>query len=174
MAAASWNNVAIYRELATRSFWGLFGLVFGRVWKCILAAAFPQLGVSVSMAWPLLWLNGADDGLRYRHVRLPFEPAVSSVCCSGRFPFRNVPYIIAQVTGGLLQRVLYVVASERQARLEPEVRVERLRRTFAWWYSLIACFVAEVVLTFFFLMIIMGATDKACTSRFAPIAIGWD
>jgi len=78
------------------------------------------------------------------------------------------------VTGGIAAAgVLYVVASGKgRLRLEQRVRVERLRRTFAWWYSLIACFVAEVVLTFFFLIIIMGATDKRAPAGFAPIAIG--
>jgi aquaporin Z len=85
-----------------------------------------------------------------------------------------LPYVIAQVIGGIAGAgVLYVIASGKAGF---DVSAGFASNGYAahspGGYSLLACFVAEVVLTFFFLMIIMGATDKRAPAGFAPIAIG--
>jgi aquaporin Z len=121
--------------------------------------------------------DGTDDGVRHRtHFGGHLNPAVSVGLVVGkRFPVGELlPYIIAQVLGGLTGAgVLYIIASG-QANFD-------VNGGFAsngygvhspGGYSPLACFVAEVVLTMFFLLIIMGATDHRAPAGFAAIAIG--
>src|SRR5947209_7540459 len=162
---------------ATAEFLGTFWLVFGGCGSAVLAAAFPQLGIGfygVALAFGLTVLTMA---YAIGHVSgCHLNPAVSfGLFAGGRFPASELlPYIIAQVTGGIAAAgVLYVVASGKAGfDLGSGFASNGYAEHSPGGYSLIACFVAEVVLTFFFLMIIMGATDKRAPAGFAPIAIG--
>ena len=92
-----------------------------------------------------------------------------------RFPASDlVPYVIAQLLGGIVgASVLYVIASGREGfSLSAGFASNGFAAHSPGGYSMVACLVAEVVLTFMFLMIILGATDKRAPAGFAPIAIG--
>jgi aquaporin Z len=162
---------------ATAEFLGTFWLVFGGCGSAVLAAAFPQLGIGfygVALAFGLTVLTMA---YAIGHVSgCHLNPAVSFGLVVGRrFPVSELlPYIIAQVAGGIAAAgVLYVVASGKAGfDLSSGFASNGYAEHSPGGYSLIACFVAEVVLTFFFLMIIMGSTDKRAPAGFAPIAIG--
>src|SRR5947208_12323101 len=162
---------------AAAEFLGTFWLVFGGCGSAVLAAAFPQLGIGfygVALAFGLTVLTMA---YAIGHISgCHLNPAVSFGLVAGkRFPKGELlPYIIAQVIGGIAGAgVLYVIASGKAGF---DVNGGFASNGYAahspGGYSLVACFVAEVVLTFFFLMIIMGATDKRAPAGFAPIAIG--
>jgi aquaporin Z len=162
---------------AAAEFLGTFWLVFGGCGSAVLAAAFPQLGIGfygVALAFGLTVLTMA---YAIGHISgCHLNPAVSFGLVVGRrFPVSELlPYIIAQVTGGIAAAgVLYVVASGKAGfELSSGFASNGYAEHSPGGYSLVACFVAEVVLTFFFLMIIMGATDKRAPAGFAPIAIG--
>lgn len=162
---------------AAAEFLGTFWLVFGGCGSAVLAAAFPQLGIGfygVALAFGLTVLTMA---YAIGHISgCHLNPAVSLGLVAGRrFPASELlPYIIAQVTGGIAAAgVLYVVASGKAGfDLSSGFASNGYAAHSPGGYSLIACFVAEVVLTFFFLLIIMGATDKRVPAGFAPIAIG--
>src|SRR5213079_176091 len=161
----------------TAEFLGTFWLVFGGCGSAVLAAAFPQLGIGfygVALAFGLTVLTMA---YAIGHVSgCHLNPAVSFGLVAGRrFPVSELlPYIIAQVTGGIAAAgVLYVVASGKAGfDVTSGFASNGYAEHSPGGYCLIACFVAAVVLTFFFLMIIMGSTDKRAPAGFAPIAIG--
>jgi aquaporin Z len=158
-------------------FLGTFWLVFGGCGSAVLAAAFPQLGIGfygVALAFGLTVLTMA---YAIGHVSgCHLNPAVSFGLVAGkRFPAAELfPYIAAQVGGAIAASgVLFLVASGKPGfDLSGGFASNGYAAHSPGGYSLVACFVAEVVLTFFFLMIIMGATDKRAPSGFAPIAIG--
>ena len=162
---------------ATAEFFGTFWLVFGGCGSAVLAAAFPQLGigfVGVALAFGLTVLTMA---FAIGHISgCHLNPAVSVGLVVGkRFPPGELlQYVIAQVLGGIAGAgVLYVIASGKAGfELSGGFASNGFGAHSPGGYSLLACFVAEVVLTFFFLLIIMGATDKRASSGFAPIAIG--
>jgi aquaporin Z len=156
---------------------GTFWLVFGGCGSAVLAAAYPQLGIGflgVALAFGLTVLTMA---YAIGHVSgCHLNPAVSVGLWAGkRFPASDLPaYIISQVVGGALGAgALYVVAS---GKLGFSTAAGFASNGYAdhspGGYSLAACFVLEVVLTFMFLVIILGATDGRAPSGFAPIAIG--
>jgi aquaporin Z len=161
----------------TAEFLGTFWLVFGGCGSAVLAAAFPQLGIGfygVALAFGLTVLTMA---YAIGHISgCHLNPAVSFGLVAGkRFPAAELlPYVIAQVLGGILGAgVLYVIASGKAGfDLSGGFASNGYAAHSPGGYSLAACLVAEVVLTFFFLMIIMGATDRRAPSGFAPIAIG--
>ena len=156
---------------------GTFWLVFGGCGSAVLAAAFPQLGIGfygVALAFGLTVLTMA---YAIGHISgCHLNPAVSVGLVAGRrFPIAELlPYVSAQVLGGILGAgVLYVIASGKAGfDLSGGFASNGYAAHSPGGYSLVSCFVAEVVLTFFFLMIIMGATDRRAPSGFAPIAIG--
>src|SRR3954449_108308 len=164
------------RRLAAEAF-GTFWLVFGGCGSAVLAAGFPHVGIGllgVALAFGLTVLTMA---YALGHVSgCHLNPAVSFGLVAGRrFPVSELlPYIVAQVTGGIAAAgVLYVVASGKAGfDVTSGFASNGYAQHSPGGYSLIACFVAEVVLTFFFLLIIMGATDKHAPAGFAPIAIG--
>jgi aquaporin Z len=162
---------------AIAEFLGTFWLVFGGCGSAVLAAAFPQLGIGfygVALAFGLTVLTMAYTIGHISGCHL--NPAVSIGLAAGRrFPARELlPYIIAQVIGGIGGAgVLYLIASGKAGfDLSGGFASNGYAAHSPGGYSLVACLVAEAVLTFFFLMIIMGATDRRAPAGFAPIAIG--
>ena len=162
---------------AAAEFFGTFWLVFGGCGSAVLAAGFPALGIGfagVALAFGLTVLTMA---YAIGHISgCHLNPAVSVGLVAGkRFPAADlVPYVIAQVVGGICgAAVLYVIASGKAGfDLSGGFASNGYGAHSPGGYSLLACFVAETVLTMFFLLIIMGSTDKRAPQGFAPIAIG--
>jgi aquaporin Z len=162
---------------AIAEFFGTFWLVFGGCGSAVLAAAFPNLGigfVGVALAFGLTVLTMA---YAIGHVSgCHLNPAVSFGLLAGkRFAAGDLfAYLIAQVLGGLAGAgVLYLIARGKEGfDLSGGFASNGFGAHSPGGYSLAACFLAEVVLTFAFLWIIMGATDKRAPAGFAPIAIG--
>jgi aquaporin Z len=162
---------------ATAEFFGTFWLVFGGCGSAVLAAAFPGLGigfagVALAFGLTLLTMAFAIGHISGCHI----NPAVSvGLVAGGRFPSGELlPYVIAQVAGGICgSAVLYVIARGKEGfDLAGGFASNGYGAHSPGHYSLAACFVAEVVLTLFFLLIIMGSTDKRAPQGFYPIAIG--
>lgn len=162
---------------AIAEFIGTFWLVFGGCGSAVLAAAFPNLGigfVGVALAFGLTVLTMA---FAIGHISgCHLNPAVSVGLVVGkRFPASNLlPYVIAQVVGGIAgAAVLYVIASGKAGfDVAAGFASNGYGAHSPGGYSMTACLTAEVVLTFMFLMIILGATDRRAPQGFAPIAIG--
>ena len=159
-------------------FLGTAWLVFGGCGSAVLAAAFPQLGigfVGVSLAFGLTVLTMAYT---FGHVSgCHLNPAVTvGLCVGGRFPVGEVAgYVIAQVAGAVAgAAALYAIASGRPGfdAVQSGFASNGYAAHSPGGYSLFACFVAEALLTFFFLLIILGSTDSRAPAGFAPIAIG--
>ena len=158
-------------------FIGTLWLVFGGCGSAVLAAAFPQLGIGfygVALAFGLTVLTMA---YAIGHISgCHLNPAVSVGLVAGkRFPASDLlPYVIAQVLGGAAGAgILYIIASGKAGfSLSGGFAANGYGTHSPGGYSLLACFVAEVVLTMFFVIIIMGATDRRAPAGFAPIAIG--
>ena len=162
---------------AAAEFFGTFWLVFGGCGSAIFAAAFPALGIGfhgVALAFGLTVLTMA---FAIGHISgCHLNPAVSLGLVVGkRFSASDfIPYVIAQVAGAIAAAgTLYVIASGKAGF---DVHAGFASNGFGDHspngYSMVACLVAEVVLTAFFLMVIMGATDSRAPKGFAPIAIG--
>jgi aquaporin Z len=158
-------------------FVGTFWLVLGGCGSAVLAAAFPEVGIGlhgVSLAFGLTVLTMA---FAIGHISgCHLNPAVSvGLCIGGRFPATQLPpYIAAQVFGAIAAgAVLYVIASGA-----PGFDVSKGFASNGYGahspggYSLTAALVTEIVMTMFFLIVILGATDKRAPKGFAPIAIG--
>ncbi|MGL5500920.1 MAG: aquaporin Z, partial [Plesiomonas shigelloides] len=159
-------------------FFGTFWLVLGGCGSALISAAFPQLGIGflgvalafgltvVTMAYAVGHISGAH-----------FNPAVTlGLWAGGRFPAARVlPYIIAQVIGGIAAAaVLYGIASGKAG-------FDATTSGFAangygihspGGYALSACMLSEFVLSAFFVIVIHGATEKRAPAGFAPLAIG--
>ncbi|OQB11189.1 MAG: Aquaporin Z [Candidatus Omnitrophica bacterium ADurb.Bin205] len=158
-------------------FCGTFWLVLGGCGSAILAAAFPGLGIGlmgVSLAFGLTVLTMA---YAIGHISgCHLNPAVSiGLWASGRFPAKKLtPYIIAQVLGGIAAGgVLYLIASGKTGfSLSSGFASNGYGAHSPGGYTLISALVTEIVMTMFFLFVILGATDKKAPQGFAPIAIG--
>jgi aquaporin Z len=156
---------------------GTFWLVFGGCGSAVLAAAFPHVGIGllgVSLAFGLTVLTMA---YAIGHVSgCHLNPAVTvGLTVAKRFPAKDVlPYIGAQVVGALLGAgVLYVIASGAPGfDLQGGFASNGYDEHSPGHYSLVAALVSEVVLTFMFLFVILGATDDRAPKGFAPIPIG--
>ena len=158
-------------------FFGTFWLVFGGCGSAVIAAAFPALGigfVGVALAFGLTLLTmaftiGPISGC---HI----NPAVTVGLVVGkRFPASELlPYAVSQVVGGIVgATVLYVIASGKQGfELAGGFASNGYGAHSPGGYSLPACLVAEIVLTLFFLLVILGSTDERAPKGFAPLAIG--
>jgi aquaporin Z len=167
-------------SLAKRSiaeFIGTFWLVFGGCGSAVLAAAFPNvgiglLGVSLAFGLTVLTMAYAIGHISGCHL----NPAVSvGLSCASRFPASELPaYILAQLLGGTAgAAALYIIASGKPGfDIASGLASNGYAAHSPGGYSLMACLFAEVLLTFFFLMIILGATDKRAPQGFAPVAIG--
>ena len=157
-------------------FLGTFWLVFGGCGSAVLAAAFPELGIGfagVALAFGLtvLTMAYAVGGISGGH----FNPAVSvGLTVAGKFPASSlVPYVIAQVLGAIAAAgVLYVVATGKAGAELGGFASNGYGEHSPGGYSLMAALVIEVVLTAFFLLIILGSTHGRAPAGFAPIAIG--
>jgi aquaporin Z len=158
-------------------FLGTFWLVLGGCGSAVLAAAFPMVGIGlhgVSLAFGLTVLTMA---FAIGHISgCHLNPAVSiGLWAGGRFPANKLaPYIVAQVLGGIAAGgILYLIASGA-----PGFDVAKGFASNGYGehspggYSLLAALICEVVMTMFFLLVILGATDKRAPAGFAPIAIG--
>ena len=163
------------RKLAAE-FFGTFWLVLGGCGSAVLAATFPQVGiglVGVSLAFGLTVLTMA---YAIGHVSgCHLNPAVTlGLVSAGRFKAGEaVPYIIAQVAGGIAGAViLYVIATGKAGAEIGGFASNGYGDLSPGKYSMLAAFVCEVVMTFFFLFIILGATHGKAPAGFAPIAIG--
>lgn len=162
---------------ATAEFFGTFWLVFGGCGSAVLAAGFPAVGIGfagVALAFGLTVLTMA---YAIGHISgCHLNPAVSVGLVAGkRFPASELPaYIIAQVLGGIAAAgVLYIIASGSAGfNLQNGFACNGYGVNSPGGYSLLAGFVAEVVLTAFFLLVIMGSTDDRAPKGFAPVAIG--
>ena len=158
-------------------FIGTFWLVLGGCGSAVLAAAFPDVGIGllgVSLAFGLTVLTMA---FAIGHISgCHLNPAVSiGLWSSGRFPKAELgPYIAAQVAGGLAgAAILYVIATGQSGfDVTAGFASNGYGAHSPGGYSLTAALVTEIVMTFMFLFIILGATDKRAPKGFAPIAIG--
>ena len=158
-------------------FFGTFWLVFGGCGSAVLAAAFPGLGigfVGVALAFGLTVLTMAYT---LGHISGGhFNPAVTLGLVTGkRFPASDLPaYVISQVTGAIVAAgVLFLIASGKAGfDTSGGFASNGYGMHSPGGYSLVACLVTEIVLTMFFLLIIMGSTDKRVPNGFAPLAIG--
>jgi len=162
---------------AVAEFFGTFWLVFGGCGAAVLAAGFPTfgigfLGVALAFGLTVLTMAYAIGHISGCHL----NPAISMGLVVGkRFPASELlAYVIAQVIGGVAAAgVLYLIASgQPNFDLSSGFASNGYGVHSPGGYSLLAGFVAEVVLTMFFLLIIMGATDRRAPQGFAPIAIG--
>jgi aquaporin Z len=158
-------------------FFGTFWLVLGGCGSAVLAAAFPDVGIGlhgVSLAFGLTVLTMA---YAIGHISgCHLNPAVSiGLWAGGRFPAAKLaPYIIAQVLGAVAAGgVLYLIASGAPGfDVSKGFASNGYAEHSPGGYSLIAALVTEVVMTLFFLLVILGATDKRAPAGFAPIPIG--
>ncbi|HXP77667.1 MAG TPA: aquaporin Z [Stellaceae bacterium] len=158
-------------------FIGTFWLVLGGCGSAVLAAAFPNLGIGfagVALAFGLTVLTMA---YAIGHISgCHLNPAVSvGLWAGGRFAAgKLLPYVIAQVLGAITgAAVLYLIASGKAGfSLAGGFASNGYGEHSPGGYSLAACFVDEVVLTFMFLIVILGSTDERAPKGFAPLAIG--
>ena len=167
-------------SIGTRSaaeFFGTFWLVLGGCGSAVISAAFPEVGIGllgvalafgltvVTMAYAVGHISGAH-----------FNPAITvGLLASRRFPASEVlPYIAAQVGGGILAAmILYMIASGKAGfDLGAGFAANGYGEHSPGGYSLGAAFVCEFVMTFMFLFVILGSTDRRAPAGFAPLAIG--
>jgi aquaporin Z len=158
-------------------FLGTFWLVFGGCGSAVLAAAFPQLGIGFAGVALAFGLTVVTMAYAVGHISGGhFNPAVSiGLLAGGRFPARDfIPYVIAQVLGAIAAGgVLYLIASGKSGfDVSAGFASNGYGALSPGGYSLTAALVAEIVLTAFFVLIIMGATDGRAPAGFAPLAIG--
>jgi aquaporin Z len=157
-------------------FLGTFWLVFGGCGSAVLAAAFPQFGIGfagVALAFGLTLLTmaytiGPISGC---HI----NPAVTfGLCLAKRFPARDVlPYVIAQVIGAIAAAaVLYAVANGKPGFVAGQFASNGYGALSPGGYGMGSALIIEIVCTFAFLMVILGATDKRAPVGFAGLAIG--
>ncbi len=161
----------------TAEFIGTFWLVLGGCGSAVLAAAFPDVGIGllgVSLAFGLTVLTMA---FAIGHISgCHLNPAVSiGLWSGGRFPAQELgPYIVAQVAGGITgASILFLIASGQSGfEASSGFASNGFGEHSPGGYSLTAALVIEVVMTFMFLIIILGATDSRAPQGLAPIAIG--
>jgi aquaporin Z len=177
------------RQKLIAEFLGTLWLTFGGCGSAVLAAmfignsgptpinlGFGFIGVAFAFGLTVLTMAYAIGHISGCHL----NPAVSiGLCVCGRFkPAEIIPYIVAQVAGAILGAgILYLIASGKPGfTIDPTEAGEFATNGYGAFspgqYSLVACLVTEVILTGFFLFIILGATDRRAPAGFAPLAIG--
>lgn len=163
---------------SSAEFLGTFWLVFGGCGSAVLAAAFPQVGIGllgVSLAFGLTVLTMAYSIGHISGCHL--NPAVTvGLWAGGRFPAKDIlPYVLAQLVGAFAAAlVLYVIAT---GKADYSLAVNGLAANgyeahSPGQYSVTSALVIELVLTFFFVLVILGSTDRRAPAGFAPLAIG--
>jgi aquaporin Z len=166
-------NIKKYSAEAIGTFW----LTFGGCGSAVIAAGLPDvgigyLGVSLAFGLTVVTMAYAIGHISGCHL----NPAVTlGLAAGGRFPAKEIiPYIAAQVIGGLIGgAVLYVIATGKAGfDVTAGFASNGYGEHSPGGYSLLACLVAEFVLTAVFLFIIMGATHGKAPAGFAPLAIG--
>ncbi|MGR3972240.1 aquaporin Z [Shewanella sp. 1180_01] len=158
-------------------FLGTLWLVLGGCGSAVLAAAFPEVGIGllgVALAFGLTVLTMA---FAIGHISgCHLNPAVSfGLWAGGRFPASELlPYTIAQVAGGIAGAgILYLIASGQEGfSLAGGFASNGFGEHSPGGYSMLSVMICEIVMTLFFLIIILGATDERAPKGFAPIAIG--
>ncbi|WP_280113314.1 aquaporin Z [Allomesorhizobium alhagi] len=172
----SWRAFTMSKRLCAE-FLGTFWLVFGGCGSAVLAAAFPDvgiglLGVSLAFGLTVLTMVYAVGGISGGH----FNPAVSvGLLVAGRFPAKDlIPYVAAQIVGAVVGAVvLYLIASGKaDFSLAGGFASNGYGEHSPGGYSMGAALLAEIVLTFMFLIIILRVTSGDVPAGFAPIAIG--
>jgi aquaporin Z len=162
---------------AAAEFFGTFWLVFGGCGSAVISAAYPGLGigflgVAVAFGLTVVVMVFALGHISGGHL----NPAISLGLVVGkRFPSSDlIPYIVAQVVGAIAAAgVLYVIASGKEGfSLAGGFASNGYGEHSPGGYSLVACLVAEIVLTFIFLLVVMGSTDRRAPAGFAALAIG--
>jgi len=159
----------------TAEFIGTFWLVLGGCGSAVLAAAFPQVGIGllgVALAFGLTVLTIVYSLGHISGAHL--NPAVSiGLWMGGRFGTKELlPYIVAQILGGIgAAAVLYVIATGNGSAIG-NFAANGYAEHSPGGYSLVAALVTEVVMTFMFLIVILGATDERAPKGFAGLAIG--
>jgi len=170
-------NVYSLSQRLTAEFLGTLWLVLGGCGSVVLAAAFPQvgiglLGVALAFGLSVLTMAYAVGHVSGGH----FNPAVTcGLCTAHRFPAKDVvPYIIAQVAGAIVGAgILYVIATGKAGfNVTAGFASNGYDSYSPGGYSLTAGLVVELVMTFFFLIVILGATDKRAPQALAGVAIG--
>lgn len=171
--------MAIGKKLGAE-FFGTFWLVFGGCGSAVLAANFGGegnplgiglVGVSLAFGLTVLTMAYAVGHISGGH----FNPAVTlGLVAAGKFPARDaVPYIVAQVAAGLAAGFVLLVIASGANGFEPGGFASNGYDALSpGGYSMHAALITEVVMTFFFLIVILGATSKRAPAGFAPIAIG--
>ncbi|HSE20613.1 MAG TPA: aquaporin Z [Pyrinomonadaceae bacterium] len=158
-------------------FFGTFWLVLGGCGSAVLAAAFPGvgiglLGVSLAFGLTVVTMAYAVGHISGGH----FNPAVTvGLCTARRIPASTVlPYIAAQLAGAIVAAaVLYVIASGQAGfSVAGGFASNGFGEHSPGKYSMVACIVSEFVMTFMFLLVILGATDRRAPQGMAPLAIG--
>jgi aquaporin Z len=158
-------------------FLGTMWLVFGGCGSAVLAAAFPQvgiglLGVAFAFGLSVLTMAYAVGHVSGGH----FNPAVTvGLFTAGRIPARVIaPYVAAQLAGAVAGAgILFLIASGKTGfNVSAGFASNGYAEHSPGGYTLVAALVSEVVMTFFFLIIILGATDERAPKALAPIAIG--
>jgi aquaporin Z len=158
-------------------FIGTLWLVLGGCGSAVLAASFPQvgiglLGVALAFGLTVLTMAYAIGHISGCHL----NPAVSvGLTTAGRFPASELlPYVVAQLLGAIAGAgLVYAIASGKPGfSLDSGLASNGYGEHSPGGYSLLSCLVAEVVLTFFFVLVILGSTSKQAPSGFAPLAIG--
>lgn len=170
------NEYSLSQRL-TAEFLGTLWLVLGGCGSAVLAAAFPNvgiglLGVSLAFGLTVLTMVYAVGHVSGGH----FNPAVTiGLCTARRIPGRDVvPYVVAQVAGAICgAAILYFIASGKAGfSTSAGFAANGYDAYSPGGYSLAAALVAELVMTFFFLMVILGATNRHAPQQLAGIAIG--
>jgi len=173
----SYREIIMLKKLSAE-FLGTAWLVLGGCGSAVLAAGFPELGIAfvgVSLAFGLTVLTMA---FAIGHISgCHLNPAVTlGLWSAGKVPTGDVvPYIIAQVIGGIAGAAVIAAIATGKADfnlVQSGFAANGFGEHSPGGYSLQAALICEVVLTFFFLMIILGATDARAPAGFAPIAIG--
>ncbi|WP_158789500.1 aquaporin Z [Granulicella sp. L46] len=164
------------RNRCVAEFFGTFWLVFGGCGAALFAAGFPSLGIGflgVAFAFGLTVLTMA---YAIGHISgCHLNPAVTLGLVAGkRFPAKEIlPYWVAQVAGALVASgVLYIIFTGRDTWALNGFAANGYGLHSPGGYNLLACLVAEMLLTFFFILVILGATDERAAKGLAPLAIG--
>ena len=169
------NAQPLPRRMIAEAF-GTFWLVFGGCGAAVISAGFPKLGIGfigvglafgltvLTMVYTVGWISGGH-----------FNPAITvGLACARRFAWRDViPYIIVQVIGAIAAAgVLFVIASGAPGWTPGQFASNGYGDLSPGGYSLTSVLMAEFVLTFFFIWVVAGSTDKRAPAGFAGIAIG--